>query len=294
MVPEVIVVRLIGGLGNQMFQYAAGRALADRLRVPLLLDARDFARYRTHRFGLTALAITAPVGTPADLAPWPVWRREGARIGAKIGARLGLPVRHFIERSLRFDPRIAAVTAPAYLDGYFQSARYFADHRATLADEFTPRAPLSAQNTHLRAMMAEGDSVALHVRRGDYTGAATQKVHGLCSPAYYRAAIARVQAGQGALKFFVFSDDLDWCRTGLDLPPGTVFVDGNGAAPEVDMHLMAACTHHIIANSSFSWWGAWLAGGGVTIAPDPWFSDPALDATDLVPSGWHRIARGQA
>ncbi len=90
----MIVVRLIGGLGNQMFQYAAGRALVDRLGVPLILDARDFARYKTHRFGLTALSITAPVGSPAHLARWPVWRREAAR----IGARLGLPSRYFFER----------------------------------------------------------------------------------------------------------------------------------------------------------------------------------------------------
>lgn len=284
----MILVRLIGGLGNQMFQYAAGRALAERLGADLLLDLRGFRRYRLRSYGLDRMAIAGRPATRRELARWPAFLR-GTRWPAGL---FGLSARWFHEADLRYAPRFEALRGDIGLDGYFQSERYFSDVRASLRDEFRPRAPLTAENARLAEAMCTVPSVSLHVRRGDYASdPATLAVHGLCSPAYYRGAVAALLERYEGLRFFVFSDDPSWCRENLALA-GATFVDGNAASPECDIFLMSQCRHRIVANSSFSWWGAWLADGdGTVIAPQPWFSDPSLRDDDLVPPGWLRLPR---
>jgi len=284
----MILVRLIGGLGNQMFQYAAGRALAARLDAPLLLDLRDFRRYRLRYYGLDRMRIDARPATAWELARWPIWLRNRRW----SGDRLGLTPRWFHEADLRYSPEFAAVTGTIGLDGYFQSERYFAGVRQALLQEFRPRAPLSRHNEQLAETIRTAASVCLHVRRGDYVNdPRTSAMHGVCSPAYYRRATATLRERHEDLRYFVFSDDPAWCRENLSLEDA-VFVENNGAAPECDIFLMAQCRHHIIANSSFSWWGAWLAeAGGTVVAPQPWFSNTTLRADDLIPPGWLRLPR---
>lgn len=284
----MILVRLIGGLGNQMFQYATGRALAARLDAPLLLDLRDFRHYKLRHYGLDRMQIEARPATAWELARWPVWLRNRRW----SGARIGIGSRWFREDGLRFSPEFANLTGTVGLDGYFQSELYFAGVRQTLLQEFRPGAPLSRENEVLAERIRAVAGACLHVRRGDYVSdPRTSAVHGVCSPAYYRRAIAMLRERYEGLRIFVFSDDPAWCRANLSLD-GATFVENNGAAPECDIFLMAQCLHHIIANSSFSWWGAWLADRpGMTIAPRPWFSDDRLRDDDLIPPGWLRLAR---
>lgn len=284
----MILVRLIGGLGNQMFQYAAGRALAARLDAPLLLDLRDFRRYRLRSYGLDRMQIQARPATTWELARWPIWLRSRRW----SGERFGLGSRWFREERMRFSPAFANLTGAVGLDGYFQSERYFASIRQPLMQEFRPRAPLSRENEVLAETMRAVAGASLHVRRGDYVSdPKTSAVHGVCSPAYYQRAIATLRDRYEGLQVFVFSDDPAWCRANLSLD-GATFVENNGAAPECDIFLMAQCRHHIIANSSFSWWGAWLADQpGMTIAPSPWFSDDGLHDDDLIPPAWLRLPR---
>ena len=285
---SMILVRLIGGLGNQMFQYEAGRALAARLDAPLLLDLRDFRRYRLRSYGLDRMQIQARPATAWELARWPIWLRN-RRWPVE---RFGLASRWFREDRMRFSPAFANLTGTVGLDGYFQSELYFADVRQTLLHEFRPRAPLSRENNVLAETIRAVAGASLHVRRGDYVSdPKTSAVHGVCSPAYYQRAISLLRERYEDLRVFVFSDDPAWCRANLSLD-GATFVEGNGAAPECDIFLMAQCRHHIIANSSFSWWGAWLADQpGTTIAPRPWFSDGTLRDDDLIPSAWLRLPR---
>lgn len=180
------------------------------------------------------------------------------------------------------------------IDGYFQTEKYFPGSAESLRREFTPVASLSPANAAIAALARECESVMIHVRRGDYVNnAKTLKVHGVCSVAYYQQAIATMRARAGNPRFFVFSNDMAWARDNLALGADAVFVEGNKDAPEVDIHLMAQCRHHIIANSSFSWWGAWLAASPqkTVIAPTPWFDNSRHNASDLVPASWLRVTK---
>lgn len=286
----MIAVRLIGGLGNQMFQYAAGRALAERLGTELVLDARDFEHYTLYGYGLDKFAIRAPVATPEQLARWPSWIRRWSRRLRRVGIR----TRWYAEIQFHYDSAWESIPDGTMIDGYFQSERYFPGMAGALRREFTPVAPLSPQNAQYAELARGCESVMIHVRRGDYvTNAKTLKIHGVCSVDYYRASIAAMRERLAAPRFFVFSNDMAWARENLPLGDDAVYVEGNGKAPEVDIHLMAQCRHHVIANSSFSWWGAWLGAHPqkIVIAPEPWFDNARHVADDLVPSGWLRLPK---
>jgi hypothetical protein len=284
-----VYVRLRGGLGNQMFQYAAARALAARHATGVVWDGRVFRRDRRRPLAIDRLAVSGRVADPAEARALAPLRRAAAR----LAARAGLATRWFFEPGLAWDQGFEALPDGTVLEGFFQSERYFAAIRDILLAEFAPRAAPPAAVAALAAAIRAGEAAALHVRRGDYAAhAATRRVHGLCTPGYYRAALGRLAAAAPGARLHVFSDDLPWCRAALGLPADTVYVEGNAAAPEWDIALIAACRHRIIANSSFSWWGAWLGDpAGLTIAPEPWFDDPALDGSGIVPGRWLRLPK---
>jgi hypothetical protein len=174
--------------------------------------------------------------------------------------------------------------------GYWQSEKYFADITEELREELTPTTPVEGQNAVYAATIRDCNAVSLHVRRGDYaSNQQTNTVHGLAPLAYYSGAVRLIRERFGDTRFFVFSDDLTWCRESLPLDSTTVYVQGNdGDRAFEDLRLMSLCRHHVIANSSFSWWGAWLNPNPnkVVIAPKHWFADPTIDTTDMLPAGW--------
>ena len=284
----MIVSRLIGGLGNQMFQYAAGRALALRRGVPFRIDRRGFATYR-RAFGLDCFRAEL-ADAPADQLPGAA--RE-SRIHRLLRPLLGGPMRVYAEKAFTFDPAVLSLPDGTYLDGYWQSEQYFADCAAVLREDFTVRHAPSPENQRWLERIGACNSVSLHVRRGDYVsdpGAAA--VHGTCDLDYYRRAVDIVrQAGGADPVIFVFSDDPDWVAANLQLPFELHLVRNNDAATAYeDLRLMSACRHHVIANSSFSWWGAWLdaAPDKIVVAPRRWFRADDMDDRDLVPASWVR------
>lgn len=283
----MIAVRLIGGLGNQMFQYAAGRALADRLGSELLLDTRDFEHYSLYGYGLHKLAIDIPVASPEQLTRWPSWIRRGSR----LLRRIGFHTRWYPEIKFQYDAAWESIPDGTMIDGYFQSERYFRGITETLRREFVPVTSLSSQNAHLAELARNCESVAIHVRRGDYvTNLNTFKVHGVCSQAYFEASIAYMRERLENPRFFVFSNDIAWAKDNLALGDNAIFVTGNERDPEIDIHLISQCRHQIIANSSFSWWGAWLNPNKckMVVAPKCWFVKP-IDTRDLIPKNWIKI-----
>jgi hypothetical protein len=181
----------------------------------------------------------------------------------------------------------------ACLVGYWHSERYF----SAVADELRPlfqlRDEARGRNAELLARMAAEPAVSLHVRRGDYAAnPATKAFHGLLGASYYQAAVARMQELAPGARFYVFSDEPAWVRENLQLPEGSVMVDHNGEAAQEDLRLMSACRHHVVANSSFSWWGAWLdpRPGKLVLAPRHWFRpESGVNDRDLVPSSWERL-----
>jgi Glycosyl transferase family 11 len=288
----VIVVKLMGGLGNQMFQYALGRRLAHERGVPLKLDltwfsdAPNMSADTIREYALDGWRIHASIANAADLSSIP--GRDG--LLARLGFARSRAVR---EQGFGFDAEVLRVPSNAYLNGYWQSERYFKAIRDVLMRDFTLAAPPCSHVAQLLPQLRELRPTAIHVRRGDYAhNRVTNAFHGLCSIEYYKEAARRIAERIPEPAFLVFSDDLDWVKENLRLGWPTSYVQHDDAcSPHQDMWVMSRCSHHIIANSSFSWWGAWLCPSDekIVIAPKQWFRDPQIDTRDLIPEGWARI-----
>ena len=277
-----------------MFQYAAGRALTRRKGGQLKLDTRAFAANPLRRYELGRLRIVAEIATPSELdrveAPMPAWWAAVGR-AARLFDRRRIP--RFRERGFRYDPALGRQPLPLYMEGYWQSERYFGDIAAELRHELTPTEPISPANAPIAESIRSVEAVSLHVRRGDYVSRPeTNHFHGTCSPDYYRDAVALIKSRLAAPHVFVFSDDFAWARENLGFDVPTTFVEANSPADGFrDMQLMSLCRHHIIANSSFSWWGAWLnpSADKIVIAPRQWFRAAANDVSTLLPDGWIKL-----
>lgn len=285
----MIVTRVIGGLGNQMFQYAAGRALAHRHDTQLKLDSTGFETYPVHSYGLHHFAFKA---VPAGEKEIPNGRAETRWARALRRFGFGTELNVYRERSFAFDPEVLTLPDGIYLDGYWQSERYFADIEQELRRDFEIVTPPNAENAAWLARIRRDEgAISIHVRRGDYvTNASASAVHGTCSLDYYVRAAEYVAGKCGASPaFYVFSDDPDWVAENLQLGYETVYVRHNDASRNYeDLRLMAACQHHVIANSTFSWWGAWLnpSNRKIVVAPAAWFRDSKFDTRDLLPLSW--------
>jgi hypothetical protein len=180
-----------------------------------------------------------------------------------------------------------------YLEGYWQSPKYFFDIKNIIGYEFTVKTGPDQVNKELMEKISQVEAVSVHVRRGDYvSNPATGNYHGVCSLDYYRTAVATITGRVRQPHFFIFSDDPAWAEKNLSVIGPKTVIERNG--PErghEDMRLMSLCRHHIIANSSFSWWGAWLCEktDKIVISPKRWFKKEDIDTKDLVPESWIRI-----
>ena len=285
----VIAVAVGGGIGNQLFQYAAARALALRLGVPLTVDSRHFRGRTWPRYALDGFPIE---NAPIEESLLPPVRRDAWRRFRALFAGSRFTV--FDETQFRFDESVLALSDWTYLRGYFQSEKYFADCIRELRRDLAFSPPRDVENRDVLSEIAATLAVSLHVRRGDYvTNPRANRVHGTIDAEFYRDAAALIAARCGATPtFFIFSDDPDWVSANLDIGFPVRVVRHNGVERAADdLRLMAACRHHILANSSFSWWGAWLnpSPEKIVVAPRRWFRDPAKDDSDLVPETWIRL-----
>ncbi|MDS7594771.1 alpha-1,2-fucosyltransferase [Agrobacterium tumefaciens] len=287
-----VVVPLIGGLGNQMFQYAAARAVALRTGSAVRLELSWFGTDPDRQYALEPFAIDAmTMVSEKQAAPkydllsrivrrLPIARRQN-----------GLPV--FKETSFRYDSGIEELRSPVFLDGYFQSEKYFSNYRDQIAADFKLRnAPLPPTAAILE-QIGNCDAICLHIRRGDYvTNKAANAHHGTCSLEYYKLGLEHVIEGLARPHCFVFSDDPEWARGNFvpKIPVTFVDIHATNQAHE-DLRLMAACQRYVIANSSLSWWGAWLGSHSnkKVVAPAQWFQKRDMDTSDLVPSSWIRV-----
>jgi hypothetical protein len=296
----MIVTRLTGGLGNQMFQYAAGRALALRLGVPLKLDISWFAEMSTdtpREYMLHAFPIAAAEARHEEIESVAYCKRPFL---SKVLRRPKQRSAYYIrEPSFSYWPGFTALAAPAYLAGYWQQEQYFSDIADVIRRDFAFPPFNSPEAAELAAEIASSpDAVCVHIRRGDYvTSPVTSQYHGVCAPAYYEKALQMLAAKLGsALRLFLFTDEPVWVREHFDTrgyPATVIDFPEHQDKPWHDMHLMSLGAHHVIANSSFSWWGAWLADGtdrgGITIAPERWFALEDKQHDTPVPSRWITI-----
>lgn len=292
----MIITNIIGGLGNQMFQYACGRSLSLRLGLPLRLATDQFKGYRLHNaFELQRVFnIDAPLATEAEVRYLLAWQASPTfrRLFGRPAMRWLTGNRWANEPHFQFWPELAALQGPRYVHGYWQSERYFKEYADQIRADFTFRMQWDAQDEVVRQRMRAQPSASLHVRRGDYTNAKNQGVFALCGLDYYCEAIRLLRDRIPKVKLFAFSDDPDWVDVNLGAACGPIETvrHNSGARSAGDMRLMSQADHHIIANSSFSWWGAWLnpAKDKVVVAPRRWFLN-GTDDRDLIPTSWIRI-----
>ena len=287
---QPIVVGLSGGLGNQMFQYAAGRSLAIRIGVPLALDLSWFGGQSKRQFALSPFRIKAEQHSQYSWLP-PRGRALLSRISRRwLPHIMGVPV--WREPHFHFSSDFSTLANPVYLEGYWQSERYFWDIRSLLLKEFILREPLPFACVELLKKINTCDAICVHVRRGDYISSRSASiVHGTCSLDYYHEGVRELCHGLAQPQCFVFSDEPAWARDSLTFPCPTTVVDLNGPKnAHFDLTLMFACQHFLIANSSLSWWGAWLGErpGKKVIAPNRWFLTANRDTRDLFPVSWQR------
>lgn len=271
---DAIAVRLLGGLGNQLFQYAAARATSLRLGCRLLLETAALetpeagVTQRTYVLGAFAIAAERYSVAPGE------WRE-------------------YNEPHYHYDPSFEAIGPGTRLNGYFQSPLYFAAQAEAIRREISLAAAGSPAFTDFAARIrGSALPVSLHLRRGDFAADPhTLSFHGICGPEHYRRAMRIVEGLVGATPtYVVFSDDAAEARRLFGALPGAIFVATPQAAPWEDMLLMSLCRHHILANSSFSWWGSWLNASPdkIVVAPRAWVAREALrklNTADLHPEG---------
>ncbi|HRJ54147.1 MAG TPA: alpha-1,2-fucosyltransferase [Candidatus Thiothrix moscowensis] len=293
-----IVVSLQGGLGNQLFQYAAGRTIAYKNNAMLFFD-------------LTYFTNTPEGSTPREYALTPFNLNIEVQqcdskykylpgIAGKMLRKItkyfpfkkdGINIHH--EKKPDFDPHIINLKPPSWINGYWQSEKYFTEIAHIIRQEIgTPRA-LSLDSQAMLETIKQHNAICIHIRRGDYISNATANAfHGSCDLQYYYNGISLIEKAEKNTHIFVFSDEPEWVKENFSWSTPTTIVDINHSKnAHEDLWLMAACKHFVIANSSFSWWGAWLGNfpQKIVIAPKQWYTNTQISTKDLIPDSWVRL-----
>lgn len=292
----MIGVRLEGGLGNQLFQYAAARSLAIRHATQVMID---LSALRVQKKSLTArgyeLGAFNCAITPSQISSF---TSTTLAKHAPFLFNLVSPWSAFVEQGEEFNASFLTAPDNSYLIGFWQSYLYFEGIKEVLRNDLMPKKPLSKTSIVINRMIdCSSPAIAIHVRRGDYVSLPSAiNFHGALASEYYHQGIKIMGNHFMNATYFVFSDDIDWCKKNLHLGDETIYVDHNDSSNAwEDLILIGACHHHIIANSSFSWWGAWLGGENcesneqLVIYPNNWFKSRAVNAEDRFPINWQGI-----
>jgi hypothetical protein len=291
----MIIVKLNGGLGNQMFQYAAGRCLAYSLNTGLKLDISQFRQEKNREYDLSVFNITGTIASATDLGNvrWPLpWRIKHPAEAFKSINKQNTAVQYVKERQFHFDPEILALSDNVYLEGYWQSEKYFSAIEPIIRKEFQVRIALPPDVQGLSERIRNCNAVSIHIRRGDYiNNPVTNATHGVCPVDYYQRALEKIIQVVDNPYFWIFSDDPGWVRENITTDTPSYCVSDDNFKNYEDLYLMSCCRHHIIANSSFSWWGAYLGlnPDKIIIAPRRWFKKTDMITSDLLPESWIRI-----
>ena len=269
----MIIAKLIGGLGNQLFQYAVARHLAEIHNTTLKIDLTEFELYKLHKYSLQHFNIIEEFATSDDLKA----------------------IKDVKEKHFHFDEEFKNISNNVLLLGYWQTEKYFSEITDIIRTEFTVKSELQGRDLDVSRLIADSNSVSLHIRRSDYTpNSYKDQIFDSLSLKYYKRGIADLSQVENDLTFFIFSDDPEWVKDNVKLDFPVIYVDHNTADTNYeDLRLMSLCRHNIIANSSFSWWGAWLNDNKDkrVYAPTEWFNSNVrnLDSKDIIPKSWIKI-----
>jgi hypothetical protein len=288
----MIIVNLSGGLGNQLFQYAFGRFLSEKNNCKLKIDISSYDNYEWHKYSLKPFYINESF---ADKNDCDFLKGNNISFSDKIKRKLSNHNYLCKELNLSFNTNYKHIKSPVYLEGYWQSDKYFNEIETIIRNEYKIKLLPSEVNQQILNKIVNENSISLHVRRGNFINIDyVNKIHGTCSSVYYKEAIQLLTSKVINPIFYIFSDDIEWARNNIIINHETIFVDINDSDNDYeDLRLMYSCKHHIIANSTFSWWGAWLnqSKDKIVIAPKNWFSDTNMNnqTKELIPKEWIRL-----
>lgn len=273
-----------------MFQWAFGRALAAQTQVETYFDMSFFKKKYARPYELDIFNINCPkisdFGTKLILNL--IWT-----LRKKIKNKSLFGFNFYSEAHFHYDENLFNLQPNTYIEGFFQSEKYFEKIKDIIRSDFCFAKEANQINKDVLAKIETTNSVSLHVRRGDYVSKKRyQNLYANCTLEYYRCAVEYIATKHDNPTLFIFSDDINWAKENLKLPFECVYVSHNTNADSYeDMRLMSSCKHNVIANSSFSWWGAWLNNNPqkIVIAPKKWFNDKNIIQTDIIPDSWIQI-----
>ncbi len=295
----MIIIHIKGGLGNQMFQYANGLAVSLRNNTELALDSSGLESTSVtetkRQLTLYNFDINTKLAKDSDFKSLGIPNNKS--LLSKIRRRVfrflesSKPIyekKIILEPSFTFCKDILKINHGCYLAGGWQSPRYFSDIEMILRKTFVPKNELSSKSIFWIEKVISCNSVSVHVRRGDYVGS---KKYATCTPEYYKQATKLISTKVHKPVFFIFSDDIQWTKTNLTFTGDTFYVSDSEIPDFEELFIMSKCRYNIIANSSFSWWGAWLNDnrGKIVIAPKRWLNSKELALSDLIDPEWYTI-----
>ncbi|MBN1182989.1 MAG: alpha-1,2-fucosyltransferase [Bacteroidales bacterium] len=286
----MIIVQLTGGLGNQMFQYAFGRGMAHFHNTSLKMDVNYFANQGPHvtprAYELGVFNLDQSFASKEEIATiqkkYPLWLQKS------IGKLLPRFRAIFKEKNDNYTKSVFFTLNNVYFKGYWQNEKYFKNIESLIREDFTFKNPLPEEALSLAKIIDSNTSVSIHIRRTDYLNKTVGKV---CTPEYYKKAIRYIVQKTGEIFLFVFSDDIEWTKENMLFDFPTTYIDKKytGNVGWIDLYLMSRCKHNIIANSSFSWWAAWLNANPdkIVVTPNEWNYKKNIHS--IIPSCWQII-----
>lgn len=295
----MLIINIIGGLGNQMFCYAFAQAMKHHYQTPIALHVGGFEDVKDNRgfelsniFEIDDLIIT-------NFKEIEYLTNYSTKFYYKLRRRiLGPRKTHISEKVHRFDPLMFTLSTKRtiFLEGLWQDEDYFKDISDIIRQKFRFTSALDKQNKQFLENIATSNSVSIHVRRGDYISNPQYSsiLGNICNLQYYSNALKQLEDIETNLSIFIFSDDIEWVKKHFEFLKNkdvTYISHNKGLDSYKDMQLMSNCKHNIIANSTFSWWGAWLNNNPnkKIFAPKVWFNDPHLADNHIVPDDWIKI-----
>lgn len=301
----MITVKLMGGLGNQLFQYAFGTSLAQKLNHETVYDISWFIHDRTRSLKLNSLGLSLKYKTAGSI--YAILKKSAIYCSARSKLIRSFNPLQKLETLYEFKTSFSNKIIKEkyfnieklnynknyYFDGYWQNPEYFEDIRNLILSSIHFPEFQNAQDLNLQKQICNAESVAIHIRRGDYVSDpwANQNL-GTCSIEYYQKAVEHILSKHTNAKFFLFSDDPDFVKTNFRFLLNATLVSNNRRSEIDELNLMHLCKHFIIANSSFSWWGAWLSQNTekTVITPQKWYKNIEADKNcKIVPANWVRL-----
>ena len=283
-----VIVNFSGRMANQMFQWAFGRAYENKHGIKTQFDNSQ-ETIKINCFNLI---------NDIKLVEKPLFKKVLRKIIfirnlRNKWSKVDFKLPEVEEKCFcQYESELLEQLPPVYFKGYFQTEKYFVDIREQLIKDFELNVTLNKANKEMLEKIKSSEAVAVHFRRGDYTKKRVADKYGSCSEEYYKNALRYISEKTNKdLKIFVFSDDINWVKENVKFDFETVYVDINsGKQGYFDLELMKNCKHNVIANSSFSWWGAWLNQNPekIVIAPKTWMK-VLDDDFDIIPTSWTRL-----